>query len=333
MKKLGFWNKKKEKGDKKTDSREFTPEQLANAESPPVPSHKETRSKKDSVRETKDDLAIARKTPSKDKIVFKKKEESTGDDNSHEERISLDSGLTDKSRESKNQTTETKSNHSSSNYHAKDREVIAPPTEQIRKMDAISEANVKETLVAIQFSFSYQKTVALYDLILTHFMNLTSSSYGWIAEAKKNKSKEIFLKVRVCIEGSTHYKIHHKMDFLKESLLAPCLSDKVHVVSNSPTSDSRGKLLVLPESPSIKNLLLLPLLTGKKEKLSNVMCLANREGGYLEEHVELLRPLVKSCDNLIIAVKDRAAIKKKQVSNKEKKTPVTRHSKKLKHKS
>ncbi|MFQ5487507.1 MAG: PAS domain-containing protein, partial [Gammaproteobacteria bacterium] len=172
-----------------------------------------------------------------------------------------------------------------------------------------------QTLVALISDFQSQFTTAadaysLFSELLNHFLRLTGSEFGFIAEVLQQDAGEPYLKTRAITDISWNDEIREiyersvkeGLEFSNlDTLYGQVLNTGQAVVSNVLSDPRRGGLP--PGHPPVSAFVGLPFFSG--EHLVGMVALANRPDGYEEDLGEQLRPLLDTCAILIEAGKGR----------------------------
>ena len=147
----------------------------------------------------------------------------------------------------------------------------------------------------------------IFDDLLKNLLTLTNSEYGLIGEVLYNTKGEPYLKIHAItnIAWNNYMKEFYEknapkgMEFYNlKTLFNAVITTGKPVISNDPSSDPRRG--GLPKGhPLINSFLGLPFYRG--EKLVGLFGIANRPGGYEDELVEYLKPILSTCANIIEA--------------------------------
>ncbi len=149
--------------------------------------------------------------------------------------------------------------------------------------------------------------------LVTHFLSLTGSTCGFIAEILSYEEQHPpYLKIHAlhCTNHSfeaiqsTPQALGSAMELRSlDNLLGHVLRTGRFVISHSIQSDPRRSHEALPpQHPSLKNFMGLPLYRGKE--LIGMLGLANRPEGYDEHLAEYLRPFLSTTAVLLEAYKN-----------------------------
>ena len=150
----------------------------------------------------------------------------------------------------------------------------------------------------------------LFDNLLGELLKITKSEYGFIGQTLTNEKGEPYLKnfattnIAWNKETSTFYEKHKDegLEFTNmESLFGLVITTGEPIISNDAPSDKRG--CGIPEGhPPLNSFLGLPCYA--KNKLVGMVAIANRPGGYSEEIIDLLKPLLSTTANIIEAFRN-----------------------------
>ncbi len=149
----------------------------------------------------------------------------------------------------------------------------------------------------------------LFTEILNNLLLLTESEYGFIGEVLQNRQGQPYMRTfaitsTAWTEEMRDYcndKSPTVIEFANvNSLYGRVLTTGQVVISNEPLSDPRSG--GLPERhPPIRAFLGMPFYGGNT--LVGMVGIVNKQGGYRDEHVEFLQPLLSTCGNIIMAYK------------------------------
>ncbi|MBF0317535.1 MAG: GAF domain-containing protein [Nitrospirae bacterium] len=149
----------------------------------------------------------------------------------------------------------------------------------------------------------------LFSEILTGFLSLTESEYGFIGEVLQDSQGRPYMRTFAIMstawtqEIKDYYndKAPKAIDFSNvNSLYGRVLTTGQAVISNDPLTDPRSG--GLPQGhPPINSFLGMPFYGGNT--VVGMVGIANKPGGYRDEHVEFLQPLMSTCGNIIMACK------------------------------
>ncbi|NDC60389.1 MAG: PAS domain S-box protein, partial [Alphaproteobacteria bacterium] len=159
-------------------------------------------------------------------------------------------------------------------------------------------------------------TRELFDRLLADVLDYTGSGYGFIGEVHYDEKGDPYLQTRALTNISWNDATRRLYEESKangmifrnlHTLFGAALTTGEPVIANHPATDPRRG--GLPHGhPSMNAFLGLPLRYG--DKLVGMVGVANRPGGYDEELVRDLAPLMSSCASLIHAMRidaERAA--------------------------
>ncbi|MDR9499513.1 MAG: PAS domain S-box protein, partial [Hydrogenovibrio sp.] len=148
-----------------------------------------------------------------------------------------------------------------------------------------------------------------FDKLLTDILALTKSEYGFIGEVRHDADGSPYLKTHAITNiawdeaTSAFYEANAPtgMEFSNlNSLFGAALTNQKPVIANDPYHDPRRG--GLPEGhPALNAFLGIPIRVG--EKLVAMIGIANRPGGYDQELVDFLSPLLVTIGQLIMAMR------------------------------
>ncbi len=159
-----------------------------------------------------------------------------------------------------------------------------------------------------------------FDVLLDDLLTITQSEYGFIGEVLLNVEGEPYLKTHTITNiawNEETRKIYY--DNIQEGLVfanLKTLFGKVMttgkpVISNSPSTDLRRG--GLPKGhPPLDAFLGLPF--GSDGKMEGMLGISNREGGYNEELIQFLKPLISTITHLIKASQSEKLRKQIEIS-------------------
>ena len=162
------------------------------------------------------------------------------------------------------------------------------------------------TDASLAYIMGHSSLKECFDTLLQDVLNLTYSEYGFIGEVLVEDGKPYLQEhalTNIAWNDDTRelYRIHHteglKFKNLNTLFGAAILTGSV-VISNEAANDRRAG--GIPNGhPPLNSFLGIPIFSGSKEMIG-LIGLANREGGYTDEVVEYLKPLITSCATFII---------------------------------
>ena len=163
----------------------------------------------------------------------------------------------------------------------------------------------------------------LFDKLLAEILKITDSEYGFIGQVLRTEKDEPYLKnfatTNIAWNKETRdFYEKHKEDGLEfynmNSLLGLVITSGKPVISNYAPNDKRGT--GIPEGhPPLNTYLGLPCYI--RDNLVGMVAIANRPGGYDEEVIELLSPMLSTTANIIEAFKNDLKRKKTEQALKE----------------
>jgi PAS domain S-box-containing protein len=177
--------------------------------------------------------------------------------------------------------------------------------------------NVQDNYIA---DFNMQVT---FNDILNNLLSLTQSEYGFIGEILFNAKGEPYLKTHAITdiawnkETQEFYKNNapNGMEFCNlKTLFGAVMTVGKPILANNPSTDPRRG--GLPEGhPPLNTFLGIPFYQG--EKLIGMVGIANCPGGYDEDIIEYLNPLLNTCANIIEAYRNdqRRKLAEKQIED------------------
>lgn len=153
--------------------------------------------------------------------------------------------------------------------------------------------------------------LGIFGEFLTSLLKLTGSEYGFIDEMFYDADGQPVLSARAITdiswseESRKMYQqfLAGKLNFTNlKSLYGEVMASGKPVIANDAAHDPR-RAGPPPGHPPLKAFLGLPLISNSKEFVG-VIGLANRPGGYTEDTIAYLEPMVAACANLIAARKN-----------------------------
>ncbi|MBF0537454.1 MAG: GAF domain-containing protein [Nitrospirae bacterium] len=162
--------------------------------------------------------------------------------------------------------------------------------------------------VQAQFILSAAPNI-LFTEVLDSLLVLTESEYGFIGEALNTSGGQPYMRTFAITSASWTQEIR---DYYKDnspkgiefsnvnSLYGSVLTTGQAIISNDPLTDPRRGSLPAWHPP-IKSFLGMPFYSGRV--MVGMVGIANRPGGYRDEHVEFLQPFLTTCGNIIMAYK------------------------------
>jgi PAS domain S-box-containing protein len=147
----------------------------------------------------------------------------------------------------------------------------------------------------------------IFDGLLSSLIELTGSEYGFIHELGRTPEGQPYLTARAITEVAWNEETRpHYFKFLAgelrfsnpKSLFGAVMATGKAVIANDAQNDPRRGGIPAGH-PALKAFLGLPLHSG--ETLVGVIGLANAPGGYREQTIEYLDPMLRACANIIVA--------------------------------
>lgn len=171
--------------------------------------------------------------------------------------------------------------------------------------------NTNELLASISYAQSrfiaYSKPKLVFLELLKKLLQLTQSEYGFIGETLYSQEGKPYLKCFNfdAIEERKEFNeffeknVPPNLEFHNlDNLFGETIRTGKPVITNDPSSHPmRSKKGLPPGHPPLNSYLGLPLYLG--DKLLGMIGMANRPGGYDEELVEHLQPVMKICASII----------------------------------
>ncbi len=151
---------------------------------------------------------------------------------------------------------------------------------------------------------------AVFDRLLDDLVTITDSEYGIIGEVLRAKEGRPYLKTYAVTAHAWNAEIRkefgesipREMEFYNlETLFGRVIKDRAPVIANEPATDPRGG--GMPKGhPKLSAFLGLPFLLG--DEIVGMAGIANRPGGYDQDLVDFLEPLLGACAQLIQALRN-----------------------------
>ncbi|MCK9373305.1 MAG: diguanylate cyclase [Sulfuricurvum sp.] len=163
----------------------------------------------------------------------------------------------------------------------------------------------------------------MYEKLLDELLKLTDSPFGLIGEVLYEEGGAPYLKTyalsNIAWDEETNrlYEQYQRtgFEFRKlDNLFGHVITEKKVLLSNDPANDPR-RAGTPPGHPPIESFLGIPVFNGTT--LVGEIGLANREGGYDSTIVEMLKPLAKTCGQIIVARQEKEALARAQHQLKE----------------
>ena len=214
-------------------------------------------------------------------------------------------------------------------------EIVRDITEEEYLKLSITERNKQLRIIDdFQAQFIIQSNpFDMYERLRDDLLELTGSAMGLIGEVLLNDEGAEYLKIyalsNIAWDQATNdlYNTQRRKGFEfynLENLFGRAILDREVVLSNDPHKDLRSSGPPLGH-PRIESFLGLPVFHG--ERLVGEIGLANRPGGYDESIVELLKPLMKTCGQIIAARRQKEAFEQiqKQLKNQKKSLEISKN--------
>ncbi|MEQ6291918.1 PAS domain S-box protein [Vogesella sp. GCM10023246] len=150
-----------------------------------------------------------------------------------------------------------------------------------------------------------------YETVLAQLLQLTASAYGLVGEVLHDDDGQPFLRLHALTDISWDdasraafaNRLHTGMEFRRlDTLLGQVLQTAQPVLSNNPAQDPRAGGQPVGH-PVLQNFMAVPVLHG--EQLVGLVGVANRAGGYDEQLLALLQPLLVTYGQVISATRSR----------------------------
>ena len=169
----------------------------------------------------------------------------------------------------------------------------------------IKKEDLLEAISNVQGMFIQDKPIGdVFDEMLKVLLDVTKSEYGFIGEVLHDGQQD-FLKTHAITNiawNDATRKFYEEnapngLEFKNlKTLFGKVITDKKPLISNSPYSDERRG--GLPEGhPHMGSFLGVPVFY--MDEFCGMFGIANREGGYNEELIKEIEPIVTACGNLI----------------------------------
>ena len=177
---------------------------------------------------------------------------------------------------------------------------------KIPNVDHVRNTAILKTITKVQSLFiTNTDTCILFEELLSNLLSLTESKYGFIGDILYKQNGEPYLKTRALTNISWNDKtraLYDKyasmgMEFTNlRSLFGAVMTTGKAVFSNDPSTDPRR--CGIPDGhPPLNSFMGLPLYNG--ETLVGMIGMANRPGGYNQDFIEYLQPLLTTCAHII----------------------------------
>jgi len=168
----------------------------------------------------------------------------------------------------------------------------------------------------------------VFDNLLGHLLDVTESEYGFIGDVLYTASGKPYLKTQAITniawnqETREFYEEYapQGMEFNNlDTLFGAVMTSGAPVMANDPDKDPRhgGRP---PGHPPLRAFLGLPLRHG--QKLVGMLGLANRPGGYDEDLVRYLEPILTTCSSLLHAYRNARQHKEADKERRELRTQI-----------
>lgn len=162
------------------------------------------------------------------------------------------------------------------------------------------------TITKIQSMFiTNTDTGTLFEELLSNLLFHSESDYGFIGEVFYRQNGEPYMKTRALTNiawNDETRELYEKyaskgMEFTNlKSLFGAVMTTGREVISNDPSNDPRR--CGLPDGhPALNAFMGIPLYNGKT--MAGIIGLANRPGGYTQEIINHIQPLLATCSHII----------------------------------
>lgn len=147
----------------------------------------------------------------------------------------------------------------------------------------------------------------LFDGLLTHLLGLSQSKYGFIGKILQTPEGESYLKIHAITDIAWNEETRELYEKLKnegmefhnlKTLFGAVITSEEPVIANNPSTDPRRG--GLPKGhPPLDSFLGIPLKVGGQT--IGMAGIANRPGGYNENLLQYIQPLINTCAQIIEA--------------------------------
>ena len=143
--------------------------------------------------------------------------------------------------------------------------------------------------------------------LLETFLKVTASEYGFVGEVMQDPAGQPYLRTHaitdISWDDASHrmYQQHREAGLVfrnLQTLFGHAMVAREPVIANQPADDPRRGGLP-PGHPRMDSFLGIPLMAG--EHMVAMVGLANQEGGYSEEDIRFLEPLLGAVRQLVLA--------------------------------
>jgi signal transduction histidine kinase/CheY-like chemotaxis protein len=174
--------------------------------------------------------------------------------------------------------------------------------------DLISNQQLLESIRSAQSNFIHNIDAKIvFDKLLEDVLSITSSEYGFVGETHIDKNGNPYLKTHAITNISWNDETRRfyeenaptGLEFVNlKSLFGVVLTSQKMVISNDPSNDPR-RCGIPKGHPALNSFVGIPLKFGGH--MVGMLGIANRHGGYDEDLVQYLQPLISTLANLIDA--------------------------------
>lgn len=147
----------------------------------------------------------------------------------------------------------------------------------------------------------------LFKQLLDTLLSLTDSEYGFVGEVFLDVTGQPFLTVRAITNIAWDEETQARYDRVEhggvefhdlKTLFGAVMTTGKPVIANDPSNDAR-RAGTLPGHPPLRSFLGIPF--GPGERVTGMVGMANRPGGYNEAMIEYLQPLIAQCESVTAA--------------------------------
>ena len=193
---------------------------------------------------------------------------------------------------------------------------VRSENDEMQRMETLlrQKSAVLDAVSKIQgFFIADHDPTEVFDKTLDTILDLTGSEYGFIGEVCTNKNEAPYLKAFAITDISWNEETQHLYQQQKSkglefhnlnTLFGSVLSNGEPVISNDPMHDPRRGGLP-PGHPPLNAFLGVPLYMG--DDIVGMFGIANREGGYDNELLTALEPVISATARMVEALQSRRA--------------------------
>lgn len=203
-----------------------------------------------------------------------------------------------------------------SGYQEELENLVSERTEELESSEARLRSNleVMDVISGLQAHFIREpEPTLMFDSLLKDILDLTDSEYGFVGDVLQDESGRDFLKAyafsNVAWNDETRrfYEENKAKGFVftkLDNLFGHVITDREVVITNDPAHDPR-RCGPPAGHPTINAFLGIPVWYG--ERLVGEIGLANRPGGYDQQLLDHIQPIVEACGRIIVARWEREA--------------------------